>query len=62
MNINLLQANTEYINNPDDFKMPYKLYGPVDLEVMLEKYNRLRKASYGYIVRLGIPAKSDAQW
>lgn len=31
----------EVTNDPDDFKVPYKIYGRTDLEVMLDKYNRL---------------------
>ncbi|AFZ31633.1 hypothetical protein Glo7428_3146 [Gloeocapsa sp. PCC 7428] len=46
-----------YENDPDGFLMPYKLASKTDLEVMNEKYMRLRKASYGCIVRLGIPEK-----
>ena len=35
-----------------DFKMPYQLYGRVDLEVMKRKYQNLDNYSYGLIVRL----------
>ena len=31
----------EVINDPDDFKMLYKIYGKNDLEMMIDKYNRL---------------------
>jgi hypothetical protein len=31
----------EIVNDPDDFKMPYTIYGQVDLEVMTDKYNQL---------------------
>ncbi|PIG90815.1 hypothetical protein CSQ79_24520 [Gloeocapsopsis sp. IPPAS B-1203] len=50
-------SNQIYENDPDGFLMPYKLVGKTDLEVMKHKYMRLRKASYGYIVRLGIAEK-----
>lgn len=43
-----------YINDPDDFSLPYKYSGRDDTEVMFRKYQNLQKTSYGYIVRLGI--------
>lgn len=62
MKINLLKLDTEYQNDPEDFQMPYRLYGKTDLEVMAQKYDRLRKASYGYIFRLGISDSRDITW
>lgn len=50
-------SGQQYINDPEGLILPYKLVGRTDLEVLTEKYNRLRKSSYGYIVRLGIPEK-----
>lgn len=47
-----------YENDLDDFKMPYKIYGKTDMEIMKDKYMKLRKSSHGYIVRLGISEKS----
>lgn len=46
-----------YINDPEGLIIPYKLCGRTDLETLTDKYNRLRKSFYGYIVRLGIPEK-----
>ena len=43
-----------YENDLEGFAMPYKLYGQVDEQVMKNRYMKLRKSSYGYIVRLGI--------
>jgi hypothetical protein len=31
----------ELSNDPDDFKMPYTIYGKNDFEIMTDKYNRL---------------------
>ena len=41
----------EMQNDMDDFKMPYRLYGKTDLEIMIDKYNKLHNRSYGVIVR-----------
>lgn len=57
MNVNLFQTGITYVNDPDDFRIPYKIQGKIDREIMMDKYGRLRKASYGYIVRLGIGVK-----
>lgn len=62
MNFNLLKTDVTSENDPDDFQMPYRLYGKTDLEVMAHKYDRLRKSSYGYIVRLGIADNRDIRW
>jgi hypothetical protein len=35
----------EVVNDPEDFKIPYKIYGQVDLEIMTDKYNRLTNSS-----------------
>lgn len=45
----------------DDFKMPYRLYGRTDLEVMIDKYQRLNNQSHGLTVRFnnGTPAKFE---
>lgn len=43
-----------YENDIEGFIMPYKLCSRTDVELMKEKYFKLRKISYGYIVRLGI--------
>lgn len=47
----------QYVNDLEGLIIPYKLVGKIDKEVLTEKYNRLRKSTYGYIVRLGIPEK-----
>jgi hypothetical protein len=39
----------EVINDPDDFKMLYKIYGQVDLELMLDNYNRLTNKPKSYL-------------
>jgi len=39
------------MNDLDDFKMPYKVYGKFDLEVMIDKYHRLNNKSKGLMVR-----------
>lgn len=44
-------------NDSEGFICPYKLQGKVDYEIMFDKYMKLRKNSYGLIVRLGIPPK-----
>jgi hypothetical protein len=35
----------EIANDPDDFKMLYKIYGKLDLQIMTDKYNRLTNKS-----------------
>ena len=62
MNFNALKTDLAAENDPDDFQMPYRLYGKTDLEVMAHKYDRLRKSSYGYIVRLGIADNRGERW
>lgn len=49
---NPFDFNINTINNIDAFKMPYKLYGKTDLEVMKRKYMRLSNRSHGLIIRL----------
>ncbi|MCC5641261.1 hypothetical protein LC593_36790 [Nostoc sp. CHAB 5844] len=39
------------MNDEVDFKMPYRIIGKFDLEVMRDKYQRLHNDSYGLIVR-----------
>lgn len=62
MNINLLESKKIHENDPEDFQMPYRLYGRTDLEVIAHRYDRLRKTSYGYIIRLGLPDNRDIRW
>lgn len=62
MNISLINSNIQYENNIEDFQLSYRLQSRTDIEVMTLKYNRLRKSSYGYIVRLGIPDRRDIKW
>jgi len=62
MNFNLLKTDLAFENDPEDFQMPYRLYGKTDLEVMASKYDRLRKTSHSYIVRLGIADYRDIRW
>lgn len=48
-----LVPSITYKNNPDDFSMPYKIYGSFDKQVMLEKYNQLTNEPKNYLhVRL----------
>lgn len=54
MNYNPFDLKLQIINDPDDFKLPYQLQSKTDKEVMMFKYNKLRKSTYGYIIRLGI--------
>lgn len=49
---NPYDPNIQFINNMDGFKMPYKLYGKTDLQVMTMKYKKLSNNSKGLIVRL----------
>jgi hypothetical protein len=36
-------------NDLEDFKMPYQIYGKNDLEIMLDKYNRLTNKPKTYL-------------
>lgn len=62
MKFDPLKTDMTFDNDPEDFQMPYRLHGNTDLEVMTNKYNRLRKTSYTYIVRLGIADSRDIRW
>ena len=43
----------EVVNDTQDFKMPYQLYGNVDLELMQTRYNNLSNKPKSYLhVRL----------
>ena len=57
---NPFDSSLVFENDPEDFKLPYQLQSRCDVEVMQVRYNKLRKASYGYLVRLGIP--EPRQW
>ncbi|MBE9210231.1 hypothetical protein IQ244_27785 [Nostoc sp. LEGE 06077] len=50
------------MNDEADFKMPYRIVGKTDLEVMRDKYQRLHNDSYGLIVRFtnGSPTETTA--
>lgn len=52
--------NKQYESDMEDFKLPYQLQSRTDREVMEDKYKKLNKVSYGYIVRLGIANKADS--
>jgi len=41
----------EVVNDAEDFNMPYKVYGNIDLELMMDKYNRLSNTSKHPLVR-----------
>lgn len=62
MNFNPLKTDISFENDPDDFQIPYRLCGSTDKDVMTNKYNRLRKTSYAYIVRLGIADSRGIRW
>lgn len=49
-----INKTKQTVNDMDDFKMPYRLYGKTDLEVMLDKYQRLSNKSYGLTVRFNL--------
>lgn len=51
---NPFTPNLEYENDPEGLVLPYKLTSRTDLELIEDKYKKLVKSSYGYIVRLGI--------
>jgi hypothetical protein len=40
-------------NDMEDFEMPYQIYVTEDLNLMIEKYQKLRKVSLPYHQRLG---------
>ncbi|QMS87311.1 hypothetical protein HUN01_06830 [Nostoc edaphicum CCNP1411] len=39
------------VNDPRDFKMPYRIFGKIELEVMKNKYQRLNNKSKALSVR-----------
>lgn len=55
MNVNPFAPKVFFVNDIEDFKLPYSLASRTDQEVMTDRYMRLRKSTHGYIVRLGIP-------
>lgn len=52
--MNPFTDDQSFENDPQDFAMPYRLYGQTDAEVMFDRYQKLTKSSYGLIVRLGM--------
>lgn len=44
-------APVETTNNPEGLIIPWSVYGPLEEQLILERYLRLRNDSYGYIVR-----------
>lgn len=36
-------------NDLDDFRMPYKIYGKIDLEIVVDKYQRLTNKPKSYL-------------
>ncbi|NJM22595.1 MAG: hypothetical protein HC907_29755 [Richelia sp. SM1_7_0] len=42
------------VNDIQDFSMPYKVYGKLDKEIMLDKYNRLTNKPKYYLHERGI--------
>lgn len=57
MQNNSFENTSIYENDPEGLIVPYRLVSRTDKEVITEKYMKLRKSSYGYIVRLGIPER-----
>lgn len=54
MNIKLSFVSTYTIQNDLlDFKMPYRIHGKIDEEIMIDKYQRLKNQSRGLHCRLG---------
>lgn len=49
---NPFASNIQFENDMDDFKMPYRLYGKTDLEIMTMRYKKLSNNTNGLIVRL----------
>lgn len=47
----------EYESDLEDFKLPYKLQSKTDVEVMKDRYKKLIKSTYGYVVRTGLNSK-----
>ena len=42
----------EIVNDSEDFKIPYKIHGKIDMELMMQKYNGLtNKPKYNLCVR-----------
>lgn len=55
MNINPFKNSSgSFESDLEDFKSPYKLQSKTDIEVMQQKYMKLTKSTYGYIIRTGI--------
>ncbi len=34
------------INDPEDFQIPYRVYGQIDLEIMQAKYKKLKRRKH----------------
>ncbi len=49
---NPFAPNIQYENDMDDFKMPYRMYGKTDLEIMIMRYKRLSNSTHGLVMRL----------
>lgn len=56
---NPFTPSQQYENDPLGLVLPYKLVSRTDKAVLTAKYQQLRKASRGTIVRLGIPEKGN---
>jgi hypothetical protein len=46
---NRLNRRYVIVNDINDFKIPYKIYGKIDREIMLDKYNRLTNNPKSYL-------------
>jgi hypothetical protein len=44
-------TRTTAINDPEDFQMPYRIYGLTELELMQAKYQKLNNLSKGLSIR-----------
>lgn len=56
---NYIPQPKEIVNDLDDFKMPYRLYGRTDLEIMIDKYQKLSNQSYGLTKRFNYGASTN---
>lgn len=49
MRINPFERLIEYENDMDDFKMPYRHFGDIDMQVILAKYQKLSNKPTHYL-------------
>lgn len=49
MRINQFERLIEHENNMDDFKMPYRYFGNIDMQIMQERYRNLSNKPTHYL-------------